>query len=156
MATLREFKCQAHGEFSNRTGRCPHGCSKRFVRQEFRTAPAVHGGTAKFIDGHLNDLSRTYGMTDIASARTGESIMGQLARGKSAKEIDGRSRWGMVDVPHAPAGWTQVEGAKPSDAPRFHSPYPGVPLTREFREAAYGGGRMQEMTTIVGRVKGDA
>ena len=132
MATLREWKCRAHGEFSNKTGKCPHGCGRRFVVQEFRTAVAVHGGTAKSIDGHLQGLADTYKMSDIASTREGESVMQNLKRGQ---RMDAKSQWGAISVPHSPAGWTQQPGARPSDAVRFKSPYgPGVDLGR--REAA--------------------
>ena len=95
-----EWRCAAHGEFSNSTGKCPSGCSKRFVVQEIRTAPAIrHGETGK-VDGTVASLAQSYGMSDIPTVRDGESVMQAMRR-----QPTHAPHWGQVD--HAAPGWSQ-------------------------------------------------
>jgi hypothetical protein len=108
MPVMKEWLCAAHGEFENASGRCPHGCSKRFVVQEFRTAPAIRHGTTRNADKLVGTLAKDFGLSDVASAREGESVMENLRRGKTK---DFAPTWGKVD--HNEPGWSgRGEAAK--------------------------------------------
>jgi hypothetical protein len=66
MAALNDWVCLAHGEFENRTGECPHGCSKGMVQVMFKKAPAAHtSGKKQFIDRKTADLARQFGDTEM-------------------------------------------------------------------------------------------
>lgn len=105
MAVLKEFRCAAHGEFESTEPVCPHGCPKRFVVQEFRSAPAVHDGTTAYTDQTLRGLADSVGLTDMSN-RNGSVMMSQRAR----QGPDFTPRW--VDIPHASPGWSRREGER--------------------------------------------
>lgn len=102
---LKEYVCAAHGDFESRTGKCPHGCSKRFVRQEFRTAPATRTGGGKIVDREMNHLANDYRLTDIRTSDDGLSVMQNLRKNPSFAPS-----WGNVD--HAAPGFSQRNDAK--------------------------------------------
>lgn len=120
---LREWRCAAHGEFSNRSGRCPRGCSKRFVVQEFRTAPAIKHGRTTGADRELNQLAASYGMTDIHNGADGESVM-QMMRKKPTHA----PTWGTVE--HAAPGWSQ----RGESAKTFNPASMGTPAENRIAE----------------------
>jgi hypothetical protein len=116
MAITREWRCAAHGEFENASGRCPRGCSKRFVVQEFRTAPAIKSGLTKHRDGTVQSLADSYGMSDIANGKDGESVMQTLR-----KRPNFAPTWGQVD--HAKPGWSsRGESAKTVSPAAYGAP----------------------------------
>lgn len=97
---LKEYSCAAHGEFESRTGKCPHGCSKRFVRQEFRTAPASRSGGSKAIDREMRNLASDYRLPDIRTSNDGLSVMQNLRKNPSFAPS-----WGNVE--HAAPGFSK-------------------------------------------------
>jgi hypothetical protein len=106
---VKEWVCLAHGPFENATGKCKHGCSKRFVTQEFRTPIAIRHGSTTQADGTARSLAQSYNMTDIPTTRDGESVMQALRRTRDTRHY--APSWGHVE--HAPPGWSQREGEKP-------------------------------------------
>lgn len=120
---LKEWRCAAHGEFENASGKCPAGCSKRFVTQEFRTAPAIKHGRTSTADGLVGALAKDFGLSDIAIAREGESVMQNLR-----KKATDRPLWG--DVPHNDPGWSQRGEAAKTFAPATAGVQPDGMLTK--------------------------
>jgi len=119
MAITREFICLGHGPFESKRlkPKCPHGCSGKFVRQEFRTAPAI-GGVAKHVDRELNHLASDYKLTDIRNGADGESVMTTLRKGKNWAP-----QWG--EVSHAKPGFSQRPGeAVPTFSPASYGAQP--------------------------------
>jgi hypothetical protein len=100
MAVLKEYRCAAHGEFEASKPKCPHGCSTRFVSQEFRTAPAMKSQGTKRVDRELQNLATDYRMSDIRNGPNGESVMETLRKKPQAAPM-----WG--DVQHAAPGFSQ-------------------------------------------------
>jgi hypothetical protein len=97
---VKEWACAAHGPFENASGRCPSGCSPRFVVQEIRSAPAIRSGATDRTDATVQSLADSYGMSDIANGGDGESVMTTLRKKPSFSPT-----WGHVD--HAAPGWSQ-------------------------------------------------
>lgn len=138
MATLREYFCLAHGEFESFDGECPFGCSERFVQQQIRTAPGLKSIGTKNVDAGLDDLSKSYGLSDIPSVKEGESVMGRLRRNPKYEPI-----WG--EVKHAEPGWS----ARGEQAPKYSSGYPaGVNINNA--KGAFT--PLPQLTQIVGSV----
>lgn len=106
---IKEWRCAAHGEFESKTGKCPAGCSKRFVVQEFRTAPAIKHGRTREADRLTGALAKDFGLSDI-STKDGASVMDNLR-----KKATDRPMWG--DVPHNEPGWSQRQEAPKTFAP---------------------------------------
>lgn len=104
-APLKEYICAAHGEFESRTGKCPRGCSVRFVRQEFRTAPATRSGGGRAVDRELRNLATDYRLPDIRTSDDGLSVMQNLRKNPSFAPS-----WGNVQ--HAAPGFSQRGDAK--------------------------------------------
>lgn len=119
MAITREFICLGHGPFESKRlkPKCPHGCSGKLVRQEFRTAPAI-GGVAKHVDRELNNLASDYKLTDIRNTADGQSVMTTLRQGKNWAP-----QWG--EVSHAKPGFSQRPGeAVPTFSPASYGAQP--------------------------------
>jgi hypothetical protein len=108
VATLREYRCAAHGEFEAFDLECPYGCSERFVTQEIRTAPGLHSDRTKRADGEMQNLARDYGLSDIANGSDGESVMQTLR-----KRPQFEPSWGRVE--HAAPGFSQRGDVKTFD-----------------------------------------
>lgn len=108
MAVIKEWKCAAHGEFEGPEQKCPFGCPKRFVVQEFRTAAAVHDGTTAYTDATLRGLADSVGLTDMSN-RNGSVMNSQRPTGP--KGLDFSPKW--VDIPHASPGWSQRQEQSP-------------------------------------------
>lgn len=72
MAVVKQWFCPAHSEFENETGLCPSGCTVTSER-EFRTAPAYHNGKAKRVDSMVRSQVEAFGLSNIRSAREGET-----------------------------------------------------------------------------------
>lgn len=112
MAVLKEFVCQAHGAFEefvqqDEVPKCPRGCSKRFVKREFRTAPAIRNVVTGRMDNIQKDLAHDFGLSDMKVNRDdGNSVMQNLRKGE-----DFNPKW--VDLPRQNAGWSQ-RGEKPA------------------------------------------
>ena len=88
---LKEYRCKAHGEFESYDAVCPHGCSKRFVVQEFRTAFKIGTRGAKVMDQTTKDLAGDFGLSDVRVDKDGGSVMDAL---RKADNADFRPRWG--------------------------------------------------------------
>lgn len=113
MAVLKEFRCKAHGPFEefvrgDKMPACPHGCNPRFVKREFRTAPAIQGSATARMDGLQKGLAHDFGLSDLKAGRDdGKSVMENLRSG-----TDFSTRW--VGLPNTMSpGWAQ-RGEKPA------------------------------------------
>lgn len=104
MAVLHDYECEAHGHFESKTGKCPSGCSKSFVKMVFLQPVGVKGARTKFVDAELRAQARQYGMTNLHTQRSGESAMEAQRRTQPIPEA---SRVITVDVPHNKPGWSQ-------------------------------------------------
>lgn len=110
MGIRREYLCPGHGPFESEEPRCPRGCTIAAER-EFRTAPAVHGGLTAKTDALLRTQVEAFGLSNIRSARTGETSRpvdpraAQMAEFTKAVRSRYPSNWGSL-----PSG----EGAIPS------------------------------------------
>lgn len=123
MAIMKEWRCEAHGEFENTTGKCPGGCDKSLVAQEFRTAPRIRrSGAMKFVDDQLKGIAADHGLSDMRNdGKGGLSVMAmenrrrQLAAAKAmdANPQDPRKVGGWVDVPHAKPGFSRSGDKSP-------------------------------------------
>jgi hypothetical protein len=100
-APLKEFVCAAHGPFEARDAKCPHGCSKRFVRQEFRTPVGTRSPGTKGLDREIRQLATDYRLPDIRTSDNGQSVMQNLRKNPT----------------HAPS-WGNVEHAAPGFSSR--------------------------------------
>jgi len=114
---VREYRCYGHGPFENSTGKCPHGCSPRFVVQEIRTAPAIRHASTDKADGTARSLAESYGMSDIPTVRDGESVMQAMRR-----QPTHAPHWGHVD--HAAPGWSQRGEAPKTVSPQAYGAAP--------------------------------
>jgi hypothetical protein len=112
MAIVIEFRCAAHGEQEGPELKCKYGCPKRFVIQEFRTAPFVHDGTTAYTDATLRGLADSVGLTDMSN-RNGSVMNSQ--RSTTPKGLDFTPKW--VDIPHASPGWSQRQEQSPIVTP---------------------------------------
>jgi hypothetical protein len=113
MAIIKQWKCAAHSEFENETGKCPWGCPDRFVVQEIRDAPYINGEKTAYTDRTLQGLADSVGITDMNN-RDGSSVMSNQRR-NTPKGLDFSPRW--VDVPHASPGWSQRDERSPVVTP---------------------------------------
>lgn len=118
MAVLKEYVCAAHGPFeamvsADEMGKCPKGCSKRFVKREFRTAPAVRNVVTGRMDGLQRDLAHQFGLSDLKVGKDdGKSVMQNL-RDKEDFSV----KW--ADVPgHMAPGWSQRNEKAAAVAPQ--------------------------------------
>jgi hypothetical protein len=109
MPILKEYSCAAHGPFEAFEAECPYGCSPRFVKQEFRTAPGFKSERTGNSDKTLDSLAKDYGMTNMGN-RGGDSVMQHLRRMPQS-----RPTWG--DVQHAQPGFSQR-----GEAPKTFNP----------------------------------
>lgn len=130
MAVIREWKCAAHGEFENEDGRCPDGCPKRFVVQEFRTPAAIHDGTTAYTDATLRGLADSVGLTDMSN-RNG-SVMNSQKPNPQNRGLDFAPKW--VDIPHASPGWSQREERSPVVTPQEIGGMTGANVIDEFKK----------------------
>jgi len=128
MGVLHDYKCAAHGRFESRDGKCPHGCSKRFIKIEFNQSAGIIGAKTKATDTNMRLLANDFKLPDISN-KDGESVMSQLKKRKYTK--DRQPETVFVEVPGTKErqGWTQREG---EDAPKFDirstGALPGVAL----------------------------
>jgi len=148
MGILKEYVCAAHGPFEDivngdEMGKCPKGCSRRFVKREIRTAPAAGSVVTGRMDNLQRDLAHDFGLSDLkTNAKDGTSVMQNLRRGE-----DFSPRW--VDTPNKMApGWSQ-RGEKPSTLPVQS-------FGMEAGNALAGAATPKNIpTNIVGRVKAE-
>jgi hypothetical protein len=130
MAVLKEWTCAAHGAFEasvsgDEVAKCPKGCPKRFVKREFRTAPAVGTVVKGRLDSLQRGLAHDFGLSDLKSGRDdGKSVMQNLGRDGKPKQRTGnmmqdlrsgeimQPEWGGMELNHLKPGWSQ-RGEKP-------------------------------------------
>jgi hypothetical protein len=88
MGVLHAFQCKAHGVFDQivdvkegvKVPKCPHGCSKSFVKLIFVKAPGhIRPGT-KRADRLVREAAEMQGLSDISTSpsRSGGSVMDRL------------------------------------------------------------------------------
>lgn len=100
MATIKEFRCFAHGEFESTEKTCPHGCPTDFVVQEFRTPPKIKSAGTKVVDAQLRGLAQDFGLSDLKNDKDGTSVMQSIRKGEDFSPK-------FVPIPHAKPGWSQ-------------------------------------------------
>ena len=105
MAAIFEWECMAHGEIPDGpVGKCPAGCSPRFVKKVFRTPPNYHNGKTAYTDRTLRELADSCGLTDMKTdkgdAEAGRSVMDNIRKKQDFQPF-------AVPVPHATPGWSQ-------------------------------------------------
>jgi hypothetical protein len=103
MSVTHDYECAAHGVFESKTGRCPYGCSKRFVQQVFLKPVGTRSHGTKRADRELNLLAKSYNMTDIKNGKNGESVMQATGHGHFGSGDPRGSSW--MEVPHAKPGF---------------------------------------------------
>lgn len=121
MPIVKEWRCAAHGEFENSTGKCPSGCPRSMVVQEIRTPPAYRRpGKMAWIDRQMQGIAADAGLTDMKS--DGKAGVSVLANEMRRKELAGQAQqkktggkplfptW--LDVPHAAPGFSRQKDAK--------------------------------------------
>lgn len=116
MAIEKEWRCRAHGEFVNASGKCPGGCRRDWVVREIRTAPAFRrSGAMRFVDKQLQGIAAENGLSDMrVDPKDGNSVMDremrkrELASRALEKQTGAkipRQHWG--EVPHAAPGFSR-------------------------------------------------
>lgn len=98
MGVLREYRCFAHDlefESTEANPRCPAGCSRKFVVQEFRTAPSIRSGGTRVADVMQRQLAQDYGLTDMRNDKDGSSVM------SSTRSASGGARQSAAEAPRA-------------------------------------------------------
>ena len=71
MGIQKEYLCPGHGPFESDRPVCPRGCT--VAEREFRTAPAYHNGKTSRTDDLIRSQVEAFGLSDIRSAREGET-----------------------------------------------------------------------------------
>jgi hypothetical protein len=104
VAIWKEWRCAAHGDFEGYEGKCPHGCSERFVTREIRSAPGLKGDRTKAADWAINALAEDFGYTDINNSPSRGNSVAEYATAHG-KKISARPTWG--EVQHAQPGFSQ-------------------------------------------------
>ena len=132
MGVLHDYVCAAHGKFESRTGRCPHGCSKRFTKIEFNTSAGIVGAKTKNTDRLMKNLANDFKLPDIAT-KDGESVMAQLKKRKYKKDEQPATIFAEVPGTREARGWTQREGEK---APRYDVRATGAPPGLVLKEGS--------------------
>lgn len=91
MGVLHAFQCRAHGVFDQIVSvkkkgvtvpKCPHGCSKSFVKLIFVQAPGHIRAGSKRADKLVREAADMQGLSDISlsPSRSGGSVMDRLRR----------------------------------------------------------------------------
>lgn len=74
MPIFKEWNCAKHGQFVATHPICPAmGCRSQTVTRAFLTAPGVVSSATKRFDAGLKKTAQIYKMSDLKSARPGES-----------------------------------------------------------------------------------
>lgn len=97
MATIKEWRCLAHGAFDSADGVCEWGCTT--VVREFRTAPGHKSAKTKTSDRALERMAKRYGLTDMSASKTGSVAGDRMAKQKGFGNIGGHDftpRWGGI------------------------------------------------------------
>ncbi len=82
---IKEWKCAAHGYFESAESTCPHGCTT--TQRVFLTPPAHTSDKTKGADAHLRKIAAEFGLTDMRSAREGESARIQTKQQRDAAAL---------------------------------------------------------------------
>jgi hypothetical protein len=75
MSVMHDYKCDLHGFFEAWEPICPDGCSEN-VQMVFLQPVGTKSDTTKHNDKTLNQLALDFNMTNIKSAREGDSQAG--------------------------------------------------------------------------------
>lgn len=87
MGVLKDFKCLEHGFFESNEPICPEGCTDG-ISVVFLQAPLFKSEKSKAADDHIKGLASDFGMSDIKSAREGESQAGYLTKDNKFSEAE--------------------------------------------------------------------
>lgn len=71
---IKEYRCEKHGPFEASHPICnAPGCDSSHVKREIRTAPKVKSENTTRTDAGLAQTARSYGLTNMRTAREGET-----------------------------------------------------------------------------------
>jgi hypothetical protein len=88
MGVLHDYECPDHGIFEARAPRkCPFKGCKQEITRVFLKAPGYKSERTKGADSTLKKLAMDYGMTNIKSAREGESQAGVYKHGSPQQQV---------------------------------------------------------------------
>ena len=88
MAVLHDYKCPDHGFFEAMKPVCPQGC-KKGVKMVFLKAPSIRSPRTTKADKTLKQLADDFEMTNMRSAKEGESQAGMFKH-KKKKQVEQR------------------------------------------------------------------
>jgi hypothetical protein len=80
MGVVHDYKCSVHGYFENNEAKCHVPMCEGEVMLVFLQAPGMIGDKTKSADRSLNQLAMDFNMTNIKSAKSGESQAGYYTR----------------------------------------------------------------------------
>ncbi len=90
---IKEFRCAAHGYFESGVEKpsCPKGgCTT--VTRVFLTAPSIKGDSTKQADANLRQIALDFGLSDMRSARTGETARIKTKEQREAEDLQQKLR----------------------------------------------------------------
>lgn len=112
---IKEWKCTSHGPFEGTHPICPAmGCESSDVVREFRTPPSFNSGLAKATDASLNNISQSYGLSDMSN-KNGKSVKENAMASNPHAAIWGRDALGsqfesMIQQGQAPVSVQTKDG----------------------------------------------
>lgn len=90
MPVLKEYRCGGHGDFEGYEPRCPKGCTS--VQQVFLTPVGTRSDKTKQADRNLKQIALDFGLSNMASARTGEAARIKTKQQKEAEALSEKLR----------------------------------------------------------------
>ena len=90
MPVLNDYKCAKHGYFEATEAACPMKNCEAEVMLVFLQAPAIGSTRTRNIDKTADQLAMDFNMTNIRSAKTGESQAGMFDNVAAAKAQEKR------------------------------------------------------------------
>jgi hypothetical protein len=99
MAVLNDYECLAHGHFEAFEAKCPHGCSKSFVKLVFLQPVGTRSRATKWTDNELKAMAKAHNLSDIRNDKDGTSTMTKLGRtGEGTSWVDLGKPKGPIDL----------------------------------------------------------
>lgn len=98
MGVLHDYHCSSHGYFENTEPECLEPSCDGEVMKVFLQAPGVIGDATKHNDRTINQLAMDFQMTNVKSAKSGESQAGYYTRKNKTPQTEVHSE----NVPREP------------------------------------------------------
>lgn len=100
---VKEWRCNAHGDFEGTEPTCPYGCEGT-VQRVFLTPAAFRSNRTTRIDHRLENLAKAHGMTDISNRG------GQAAKRMSSKmEREQKQMRELIKERYGETGWGKMQ-----------------------------------------------